>query len=495
MKKLQYTILALLGLTPSVFAQQPQILNDGIIIDRQEIKQKNDSLSISMLLNISELTLPSVRSLTLTPILTDGKTEKALLPILLNGSNRHKVYRRHVVLGHELPETYYIVSKVGRKNKRPINYNKNIVFEPWMASAKLYLIEDYCGCGGYSELQNRELLHATPALMPVKANELMITDIVKPYESQFMYCYSEPTREMQKKRTELKDVYLNFPVNQIVIYPDYMNNRTELERTQDMIEKINSDKNLTIQKITYRGYASPEGSVASNCRLSEGRAAALKNYLTPRLHNNRLPMFSESGCEDWEGTIDLLTKSNITGRDLLLEAIRKCDRSDAAEMRLRTLDGGTPYAAMLSEIYPKVRRVVCSVDFTVREFTVEEGRRLINSHPELLSQYEMYQIACSYPANSPEFLNALRIAEQQFPQDETALLNGAMVALREGKDEKAAGTLQNIKNHNVVYLNAKGILLMRQDQKAEAKACFEKAIEKNSEAARHNLSELEKTMK
>lgn len=476
-------ILLLLGLGQSVAAQQVQTLKDGIVIHHQEIKQKDDSMAVSLQLDINNLQLSSVRSLTLTPVLTNGETEKAFAPVLLNGANRHKAYRRHVSLGAESPEAYYIVRKV-RKNNEPIVYQEAIAFEPWMATAKLNLIEDYCGCGGYAEAQNKEMLNAVPILLPVA-----------PYEPQLMFCYAEPIQEMQKKRTELKDVYLNFPVNKIVIYPDYMNNRSELEKTQEMIEKINSDGNLSILKITFRGYASPEGSVPSNCRLSEGRAAALKNYLIPRLHNDKLPMFSESGCEDWDGTLALLEKSNIPGRDKLLKAIRKCDRSDAAEMRLRTLDGGAPYKAMLNEVYPQVRRVVCSVDFTIREFTVEEGRNLIGIHPELLSQYEMYKVACSYPANSPEFLDALRTAERIFPQDETALLNAAMVALKEGNNEKATVNLQKVQTRNVVYFNAKGILLMRQGQKEEAKACFEEARKQGSEAARQNLSELEKTIK
>lgn len=485
MKIYPYIALALLASSLPATAQEVQVLKDGISIEHQEVKQDNDSLCLRLGLNISNLKLSSLRSLTLTPILANGETQQALTPILLNGANRHKVYLRHVALGHESPEEYYLVQKVGHKGNPAIDYRGSVAFQPWMAEAKLYLVEDYCGCSGYTEQQAREELRAIPALLPVI-----------PYEAQPMYCYARPEKEILKSRTELKNVYLNFPVNKVVIYPDYMNNRTELERTKEMIEKINSDHNLTIKKIMFRGYASPEGSVPSNCRLSEGRAAALKNYLVPRLQDGSLPMFSESGCEDWDGTIELLEQSQIPGRDRLLEAIRQCDRSDAAEMNLRTLDGGAPYAAMLREIYPKVRRVLCSVDYTVREFTVEEGRSLINGHPELLSQYELYQVACSYPANSTEFLNALRTAEQLFPQDETALLNGAMVALREGNNEKAAASLAKIKNQdNVVYLNAKGILLMRNQQPEEAKACFEKAATQGSEAARHNLSELEKTMK
>lgn len=484
MKIAQYISVVLLGLAQPMIAQEVQSLDNKIIVQQQEVKQKGDSLAVRLLLDINGLELSSTRSLTLTPVLSNGETNRALTPILLNGANRHKIYRRHVALGAAYADEYYTVQKVSHKGNQPIDYRESVLAEAWMKNADLYLVEDYCGCAGYTAQSNKEKLNALPLFIPAK-----------PYEAQFAYCYAEPQKEIQKNRTALEDIFLNFPVNKIVIYPDYMNNRAELDKAQEMIEKINSDRNLSIQKITFRGYASPEGSVPSNCRLSEGRAAALKNYLTPRLHNNQLPMFSESGCEDWDGTIELLAKSNLPDRDVLLEAIRKCDRSDAAEMRLRTLNGGTPYAAMLREVYPKVRRVVCSVDYTVREFTIEEGRKLIGTQPELLSLYEMHQVAFSYPGNSPEFLNAFRIAERTYPENEIALLNGAIVALADGNTDKAAANLQKVTMRNPVYLNSQGILLTRQGKKEEAKECFRQAMEQGSDVAKHNLSELEKTMK
>lgn len=41
-----------------------------------------------------------------------------------------------------------------------------------------------------------------------------------------------------------------------------------------MIDLVQDDKDLTIKRIVIVGYASPEGSLAMNERLSEGRAKA-----------------------------------------------------------------------------------------------------------------------------------------------------------------------------------------------------------------------------
>lgn len=470
----------ILGST-SICAQQKPVYKNGISVTQHTFRQQGDSLLIDIELDLNNLELSSGRALTLTPVLAGKETGQPLPGILLNGRNRHKVFVRDVSLGKADPDTYYAVIKMTGKQDKTLRYRQSLLYAPWMAKSSLMLNEDLCGCGGHTaESVTEELFAMVPP------------DPEKEYHVQPMYCYVVPTPEKIKKRTELRDVFLHFPVNKVVIYPDYFDNKAELNRTEEMISKINSDRNLHIRKVVIRGYASPEGSVPSNCRLSEGRAAALKNYLAPRFKGNKLPMTSESGCEDWEGTIRLLAASDIPGRDALLDAIRRGDRSDRAEQALRTIDGGVPYARMLKDIYPKVRRVVCSVDYTVREFTVEEGRELIKTQPELLSLHEMYRVADSYPENSPEFIAAMQTAVRIYPHEETARINAATVALAQGDYDRAKEYLKQTGTSGEAYLNTYGVWLMLTGDCTEAKTYFRKAAEAGSEAASHNLEELAK---
>lgn len=483
-KYLYLVIIAIVLGTTSLSAQQKQIYNDGILINCHSLEQKGDSLIIDLDINLDSLELSSGRSLTLTPLVEgDGET-LALSSILLNGRNRHKVYVRDLSLDKISSDAHYAVVKMTGKQSKIVHYRQSVLFIPWMASARLALAEDLCGCGGHTaESSLDELFAVTPAALPAPPAE---------YQPQFMYSYVIPVPEKLKRRTELHDVYLNFPVNKVVIYPEYMNNQTELAKTEEMIEKINSDKNLHIQEVVIRGYASPEGSVPSNFRLSEGRAAALKNYLVPRIKGEKLPIRSESGGEDWKGTIKLVEKTDFPGRDALLQNILNGNRSDAAEQALRTIEGGTPYAFMLKEIYPKVRRVVCSVDYTVREFTVEEGRILIHTHPEQLSLLEMYEVANSYPENSDEFIQAMQIAALTYPNDNTALQNAATVSLVTGQTQDAESFLNRVQPSGSAYENTLGILQMLKNNFPEASKHFQKAQEAGSEAALHNLKELHK---
>lgn len=90
-------------------------------------------------------------------------------------------------------------------------------------------------------------------------------------------CFVSPAVEAVKNRAEEGRAYLDFPVNQTKIYPEYRRNPSELEKIKATVDVVKNDANTQITEIDITGYASPEGRYASNARLAQGRAEALKN--------------------------------------------------------------------------------------------------------------------------------------------------------------------------------------------------------------------------
>lgn len=477
------------GAQPQKAPKEPQAIYGGLltILRDEAAPGADDSLRVNFTLQTKGLEMPSVRSLTLTPLVAGKKDTLRLAPILLNGRNRHQVYRRERALGMGLDTDYYAVLKAAGGAEQTVAYRQTLPFEPWMNEARLVMEEDLCGCGGHSAEIAREPLFAlaeeTPAPVPAA-----------PFEAA--YAYLQPAPEAVKNRTELKDLYLHFPVNRTTIDSGYMHNPRELAAARELVERIRADRNLSIREIGIRGYASPEGSVAGNRRLSEGRAAALKNYLVERLGDRSLSFHSEGGGEDWEGVIEALRAQPVTGGEELLAALAASDRSDASEQALRRIGGGAPYREMAEKIYPKVRRVVCSVQYTARAFTLRESREIIRRHPEQLSLYEMWQVAESYPENSEAFKETIRIAARTFPENETALVNAANVALAEGNCEQAADYLGRIRSTPetsqpaAAHENAAGLLALCRGDRAQAILHFRQAAGAGSESARTNLAQL-----
>lgn len=220
-KKVSVIALFVLG-NMQMSAQQKQIYNDGIIVRQHALQQQGDSLLIDIELDVNNLELSSRGALTLTPALIGKETEQPLQSILLNGRNRHKVYVRDVSLRKIEPGTYYTEVKMTDKDQRIIRYRQAIPFAAWMSEARLVMNEDLCGCGGYTrEATEEELFAVAPVLVPVKKED---------YQIQPMFSYIKPAIEKVKQRTELRDIFLSFPVNKVIIYSDYFSNAAELTR-------------------------------------------------------------------------------------------------------------------------------------------------------------------------------------------------------------------------------------------------------------------------
>ena len=80
-----------------------------------------------------------------------------------------------------------------------------------------------------------------------------------------------PQMEERKVREESGRAYLDFPLNETTIYPEYRNNPAELAKIKRSIDLIKNDTNVVISHIDIHGYASPEGPYSNNERLARER--------------------------------------------------------------------------------------------------------------------------------------------------------------------------------------------------------------------------------
>jgi hypothetical protein len=112
-------------------------------------------------------------------------------------------------------------------------------------------------------------------------------------------------------------------------------------------------------------------------------------------------------------------------RDEMLRIINRNMNPDAKEEVLKKVGDGEPYRWLLEHVYPGLRHTDYIIEYKIRAFSVEKGRKLIYTHPEGLSLEEMYNVAMSYDEGSENWLDALLIAVKQHPENETANLNAA----------------------------------------------------------------------
>lgn len=134
--------------------------------------------------------------------------------------------------------------------------------------------------------------------------------------------YIQPTIEVVKNRSEQYEAHLDFPVNKSVILTDFMNNHSELVNIHSMFDKIQNDKNLTVQSISIEGFASPEGPLAFNEQLSKKRAEALKDYLVKKEKVPAKLYKVTFGGENWDGLVKALESSSMKDKETFLNIIK-----------------------------------------------------------------------------------------------------------------------------------------------------------------------------
>lgn len=87
----------------------------------------------------------------------------------------------------------------------------------------------------------------------------------------------------------------------------------------------------------------------------------------------------------------------------------------------------------MNEVYPPLRRNEYRIEYNVRNFDLEEARRMIGERPDLLSLEEMYNVAGSYEKGSAGYERAMETAARCYPDRPAVLNDRALAALGAGR--------------------------------------------------------------
>lgn len=311
------------------------------------------------------------------------------------------------------------------------------------------------------------------------------------YQPHYLLVYRTPEAELEKTRQLSGRAFLDFVVNKTDIRPDYRGNAAELAKVLQTIDVVRRDSFTTITHISIHGYASPESPYQHNAYLAQARAEAFAAYVRGLISLPQNLFTIESTPEDWEGLIarlDSLTEPvDISLRAVQAIASDQTLSPDAKEQQLKR-KYPKEWRYMLEKIFPALRHSDYEVAYTVRPFTVEEAARVIREKPQHLSLNEMMLVANTYAPGSQDYIDVFETAVRMFPNDETANLNAAVIAL--DKEDLAAAARYLAKAGTAPEaVNARAVLAIRQKRYEEAELLLRKC---NLPEARHNLEELHK---
>lgn len=450
-----------------------------------------ETVDMDFMINYDGVMLDANEEFVITPYLSKGENMLWLAPVVITGEKRYRDMERGMGLSDNpsglMPYETVVLSRpyvreMRREARRngmqwtedspnTVMYSASFPYQAWMDGADIKLDHVYSN-------SRRNIVAEYPTT---------IGTLYNPMPPQVMFLV--PEVEVVKARTETMTSRIVFQVNKTTVDMNIFDNAAELENIYKFTGRLAGDDKIKVTGIEMTGYASPEGPYNLNAKLSLGRVNAIRDLVQKRFPRIEKSLYDVNNVpEDWDSVRRWVAASDIRYRNEVLDIIDNY-APDARDAKIRALDRGATYNMLLHDVYPGLRRTDYTIDYTVLPFTVEEGKKVIATHPQYLSLNEFYQIALSYPQDSPQYEEVFVTALRYFPDDPVANNNMAAIALRKNDLKEAHKYLDKLGDFAGAHNNI-GVLKALEGDYRAAEAHFRKAIEHGSKEAKFNLDNL-----
>ena len=470
MKKI-FATLALACLCALAFADN---VVPGVSVTGVRTERHGNYLSVRMELELADVEVPSNRAVLVTPFLVNGDDRVVLPSVAVYGRRRYYYYHRKDA-GAMLsgPDETTILAK---EKPESLPYRELVPYESWMDGASLFLHRKEYGC--CDEVLGEGLGEIG------RYHEAFFPELV----------YIRPSGQTEKRRTLEGRAFIDFPVDQTVIYPDYRRNSEELKAIRETIDAVRNDRDATIDTVWLKGFASPESPYSHNRDLAIGRTNALKAHIQQLYHFDGVQMITDYEAEDWDGLRGFVDGSDLPHRAEILAIIDGPLEPDAKEWKIKSTYP-SDYRFMLDTFYPALRHTDYRVSYVIRTFSdPEEIMSVIRAQPQKLDQNEFYVAASVLDPGSADFTEVFETAVRMFPDDEIANLNAANAAMRRGDNVGAARYLRKAGDSpEAVY--ARGALAIRTEDYESARHYLRAAADAGLEQAAATLAEMEERLR
>ena len=532
MRRQIYTLILILGVM-LLFPLSGTAATKGIRIVPRSAWVKNDSLHLSILMDLEDVQVNTYTAVTFTPVLKNKQSTLELPAVILTGGSRHRFDRREQALqtnkSRQAVPFLTIIENRHTAGSKKVDYLVTVPYAAWMQQSSLLLRQDLKDCCdtqtlGIDTLRYRlpfaSALHTETATVTKEQNEnkaitkRVLPHTVRPAKTDnhatavlpapqhiekivwsnsdldlYIPMVSFLTPDLtgsDKHHTESAILYIDYPLGKDEIYPDYKDNRKEIDKIDRILSPLSNNRFSTFERIQVRGYSSPDGPYGENERLAQARSRLFAGYIRDAYDLPRHRIEVSSVAEDWEGLKELLQQTQPPYADAVLRIIRKYGIFNGREKQLMDLQGGMPYKDMLRRFFPKLRRIEVVVEYNINEIDHQDASELIYTHPGLLSLEEMYETARYYRPGTDQYREVYEIAAFHFPDDVTANVNAASAVMLTGDLISAWNYLRKVEADPRAWNNM-GVLTLMEGNPEGAALWFRKAVGIEPRKARRNL--------
>jgi len=252
--------------------------------------------------------------------------------------------------------------------------------------------------------------------------------------------------------------------------------KLDLADWKGVVANANQAPNQNVD-VEISAYASPDGGLTLNEKLAEKREQNTNKYLAQELKKAKIdaPIAARYTAQDWEGFKELVEKSNIQDKQLILSVLSMYKDSEQREKEIKNLS--SVFSVLADEILPQLRRSRLIANIEIIGKSDEEITQLAASNPRALTVEELLYAAAIANNNSAKETIYKKVAEI-YSTDFRAFNNIGVIDFQNGKIADAETNFNKslLLNSNAPETNLNlGLVAMTKGELAKAQQYFGKA--------------------
>ena len=350
------------------------------------------------------------------------------------------------------------------------NYTMKASFDyvPEMANSELYL--DF-------KITRGSKTYTIPS---IKVADGVIATSELPTAASSNASYAEDAYQRIIKQAQ--EANIMFLIQQANLRNNQLNSE-EMKEFHKKVAEVNADtKNFKLNNIEVSAYASPDGGVKLNTGLAENREKNAEKYLNRQLKKAKIDtnVDAKYTAQDWEGFQELVSKSNLQDKDLILRVLSMYQDPEQRENEIKNIS--SVYKTLADEILPQLRRARLTANYDIIGRSDEEINEAFDTDAKVLSIEELLYAATL--TNDKARQEAIFTKTTQlFPNDFRAYNNLGEMAFAAGDVAKAESYFKQAaaKNANAPEVNANlGLCELVKNNVASAETYLGKATGANA---------------
>ncbi len=294
----------------------------------------------------------------------------------------------------------------------------------------------------------------------------------------------------QRITPEQQSAEILFMINQAVVNKKELS-KTQVKELEQYIAKAKADTlNKKFQGLAIKSYASPDGSVELNDKLSAKRGETTKTAVKGGFKTVKniigTPQVTSLG-EDWDGFVALVNASSIKDKELILRVVSMYSDPNVRDREIKNLSAGWP--DLKKTILPALRKSNLIANVNNVGLSDDQIKAKIQNKDFSNISADQLVYGAKLTSDLSYKITAYEAAIQIDGKSFKAINNLGAVYLIQGKVADAARQFEAAAaiNNDAIVKNNLGAVALAQGKVAEAEKLFIQAGDAG-EQVKHNLA-------